>query len=188
VNRERVEATGPAAEELFRFEGDFSSVRIDWLTAEVRRRMETAPVAARARARLFASFVEMTQNIIQYASPDGAGGPRRSGAIAFGRDPDGYWVRSRNPVRSTHAERLRARLERIRSMDPEEITAAYRARLTTSREVDPLSRGAGLGLLGIARSTGGALSYQLEPSTPSGGEPFMFSLHVAVRAAPGESA
>jgi hypothetical protein len=188
VSRERAGATGASAEELFRFEGDFSSVRIDWLTTEVRRRMETAPVAARARARLFASFVEMTQNIIQYAAPDGDGGHRRSGAIAFGRAPDGYWIRSRNPVRSTHAERLRARLERIRSMDPEEIVAAYRARLTTSREVDPLSRGAGLGLLGIARSTGGALSYQLEPSTPSGGEPFMFSLHVAVRAAPGESA
>jgi hypothetical protein len=153
--------------------------------------METAPVATRARARLFATFVEMTQNIIQYAEPERReGGPRRSGAIAFGRDPHGYWVRSRNPVRSTHAERLRSRLERIQSMGPDEITAAYRARLGSSRtrEVDPLSRGAGLGLLGIARSTGGALSYRLEPALSGGGEPYTFSLHVAVRAAPGESA
>lgn len=185
----RTDGAGAGGEELFRFEGDFSSVAIDWLTSEVRRRMEAAPVASRARARLFASFVEMTQNIIQYAEPDGAGRARRSGAIAFGRDPQGYWVRSRNPVRSTHAERLRSRLERIRSMPPDEITAAYRARLgARTREPDPLSRGAGLGLLGIARSTGGSLSYRLEPAAPGGGEPYMFSLHVAVRAAPGEAA
>jgi hypothetical protein len=170
--------------EYFRFEGDFSSVAIDWLTSEVRQKMETAPVAPRARARLFASFVEMTQNILHYAEPDGAQGRRRSGAISLGRDADGYFVISRNPVRGVHAERLRSRLARIQSMGPEEITAAYRQGLSSdrSRAADPLSRGAGLGLLSIARTTNGALSYRLDPCRPGGGEPYTFSLRATVRA------
>jgi hypothetical protein len=169
--------------EFFRFEGDFSSVPIDWLTSEVRQKMETVPVAPRARAKLFASFVEMTQNILHYSEPEGAQGRRRSGAIALGRDAEGYFVASRNPVRGEHAERLRTRLRRIQSMAPDEVTAAYRQGLSTGRErADPLSRGAGLGLLSIARTTNGALSYRLDPSRPGGGEPYFFSLRATVRA------
>jgi hypothetical protein len=178
---------GPS-EEFFRFEGDFSAVAIDWLTSEVRQKMEAVPVAPRARARIFASFVEMTQNILHYSEPDGARGRRRSGAIALGRDSDGYFVTSRNPVRGVHAERLRARLDRIRTMGPDEISAEYRRGLAAGpdRAADPLSRGAGLGLLSIARTAYGALSYRLDPSIPGGGEPYTFSLRATVRA--GESA
>ena len=169
--------------EFFRFEGDFSAVAIDWLTSEVRRKMEAVPVAPRARARLFASFVEMTQNILHYAEPDGPG-RRRAGAIALGRDGEGYFVASRNPVRGVHAERLRHRLGRIQSMGPDELTAAYRQGLSAGRDraADPLSRGAGLGLLSIARTSNGTLSYRLDPSRPGGGEPFTFSLRATVRA------
>lgn len=168
--------------EIFRYEGDFAAVRIDWLTSEVRRRMEAAPVAPKARARLFASFVEMAQNIIQYAAPArGQQGPRRGGAVAFGRDGDGYWVASTNRVAGVHAARLRERLERIRAMGPAEVRAAYQARLAEGlgRAADPLSRGAGLGLLSIARAAGGGLSYRLEDAE---GEPFTFSLRATVTA------
>jgi hypothetical protein len=169
--------------EYFRFEGDFSAVAIDWLTSEVRQKMESVPVAPRARAKLFASFVEMTQNILHYSEPDGAQGRRRSGAIALGRDAEGYFVSSRNPVRSVHAERLQTRLRNIQSMGPDEVTAAYRQGLSAARDraADPLSRGAGLGLLSIARTTNGALSYRLDPSRSSGGEPYTFSLRATVR-------
>jgi hypothetical protein len=169
--------------EFFRFEGDFSAVAIDWLTSEVRQKMETIPVAPRARARLFASFVEMTQNILHYAEPEGPG-RRRAGAIALGRDAEGYFVVSRNPVRGVHAERLRTRLGRIQAMGPEEVTTAYRERLTAGRDraADPLSRGAGLGLLSIARTSNGAVSYRLDSARPDGGEPFTFSLRATVRA------
>jgi hypothetical protein len=168
--------------EYFRFEGDFAAVPIDWLTTEVRQRMETVPVAPRARARLFASFVEMAQNILHYAEPEPHAGRRRAGSIAFGRDPDGYWVSSRNPVRSAHAERLEARLRRLQSMAPDEVTAAFRERLASGKPPDPLSRGAGLGLLSLARSTRGALQYRLDP-TGSGEEArYTFSLRASVRA------
>jgi hypothetical protein len=169
--------------EFFRFEGDFSAVAIDWLTTEVRRKMETVPVAPRARARLFANFVEMTQNILHYAEPEGPG-RRRAGAITLGRDAEGYFVASRNPVRGAHAERLRTRLGRIQAMAPDEITSAYRQRLAAGRDraADPLSRGAGLGLLSIARSSNGAVSYRLDPARPGGGESFTFSLRATVRA------
>jgi hypothetical protein len=167
--------------EYFRFEGDFSAVAIDWLTSEVRRKMEAVPVAPRARTRLFASFVEMTQNILHYAEPESPG-RRRAGAISLGRDAGGYFVASRNPVRGVHAERLRTRLGRIQSMGPDEITAAYRQGLSAERVRDPLSRGAGLGLLSIARTTNGAVSYRLDPLRPGGGEPYTFSLKATVRA------
>jgi len=170
--------------EYFRFEGDFSAVPIGWLTSEVRQKMESVPVAPRARTKLFASFVEMAQNILHYSEPDGPRGPRRSGAIALGRDSEGYFVASRNPVRGSHAERLRTRLHRIQAMGPDEVTAAFRQGLSGERDraADPLSRGAGLGLLSIARSTNGALSFRLDPSRPGGGEPYTFSLRATVRA------
>jgi hypothetical protein len=174
---------GGAGSEIFRFEGDFAAVPIDWLTGEVRQRMEVAPVEPRARARLFASFVEMTQNIIRYAEPAGGeGGARRAGAVALGRDQAGWWVFSSNPVGGAHAARLRERLERIQAMGPEELKAAYQDRLGQGmgRAVDPLSRGAGLGLLSIARTAGGAFTYRLDPPAPGGGA-YTFSLRAMVQ-------
>ena len=175
---------GPAAgEELFGYQGDFAAVRIDWLTGEARRRMELASVASRARSRLFASFVEMTQNIIQYGEPSrAADGPRRAGAIAFGRAPEGYWVSSHNPVGEVHAARLRERLGWIQAMSLEEIRAAYQQRLAQGlgRSTDPHSRGAGLGLLSIARTAGGAVWFRLDPP-PAAGAPHAFSLRAVVR-------
>ena len=180
---DQIATGGSTSAEIFRFEGDFAAVRIDWLTSQVRERMETAPVASRPRARLFASFIEMTQNIIQYAEPARAdGGPRRAGVVALGQDADGYWISSRNQVGRAHATRLRERLERIQAMSPEEIKAAYLERLAqgTNAVSDPMSRGAGLGLLSMARTTGGALTFRLDPPVPGSGT-FTFSLRATVR-------
>src|SRR5262249_11417558 len=135
---------------------------------------------AKARSRLFASFVEMVQNVIHYAAPDvRPGGPRRRGTIELGSGAAGFWIHCSNPVRGDHATRLQERLEAIRQMSPEDITTEYRRKLNddSKREPDPLSRGAGLGLLSIARNSAGPLTYSLNASTDGA---FTFSLLATV--------
>jgi len=169
-------------EVLYRFAGDFSNTPVDRLAEEVRTRLQEVPVPSRARSRLFASFVEMTQNVIHYAAPDPMpGGARRKGSIELGAEARGFWIRCTNQVRADHASRLRERLAAICDMSPGEITAAYRQRLndTSPRSSDPLSRGAGLGLLAIARNSSLPLDWELNVrDAPQGA--WTFSLRATV--------
>jgi hypothetical protein len=166
-----------SSEVLYRFDGDLSATPVTQLADEVRLRLAEAP--AKVRSRLFSNFVEMTQNVIHYAEADPRpGGPRRHGAIALGRDSKGYWVSCTNRVGQDHALRLRQRLEAIRQMSPEDITAAYRRKLNDDghRKADPMSRGAGLGLLSIARNSSHPLSYDLDGDRGS----FTFSIRATL--------
>lgn len=159
---------------LLYFTGEFSPAIAAALADSLRRRLEAHVADRPTRRRLFATFVEMTQNVLHYAAPpaeapdDGAAEPagRRKGAVAMGQAGDEYWVVCANLVAAAQAPRLAARLEAVRRLSPAELHDAYRSQLANDRHEleDPQSRGAGLGLLTIARACTSPLEYQLAPT------------------------
>jgi uncharacterized protein DUF6272 len=109
---------------------------------------------------VFAVFVEQMQNIIRYsaemaqstpppASDAGALMEIRYGILTIGKEGNDYVVCAGNLVRKSDAERLRARLSKIRDMSKEELKALYKERLRGDPEEG--SKGAGLGFMEIAR-------------------------------------
>jgi Family of unknown function (DUF6272) len=113
---------------------------------------------------VFAVFVEQMQNIIRYsaekgASPSAANGEPGAGAgaaselrygiMTIGREADGFVVKAGNLVDKSDVERLRARLEQIRSADRDTLKAMYKETLKAEPEAG--SKGAGVGFIEIAR-------------------------------------
>lgn len=109
---------------------------------------------------VFAIFVEQMQNIIRYsaekahqesppATEAGALKEMRYGILTIGREGDDYVVCAGNLVRQEDVERLKERLGRIRNMSKDDLKALYKEQLRADPEQG--SKGAGLGLLEIAR-------------------------------------
>ena len=184
---------------LLYFTGEFSPAITAALADSLRRRLETHGVDRPTRRRLFATFVEMTQNILHYAAPlpaaadqeeDGAAASaRRRGAVAMGQTGDEFWVVCANLVDATLVPRLRGRLEALHGLSPEGLHQAYRRQLQDDQHAqsDPLSRGAGLGLLTIARACTAPLEYRLEPEPSSGGRLAVFHLCARLTTTPDRS-
>ena len=112
--------------------------------------------------RVFSVFVEQAQNIIRYSTETlakaGQGVNRiSSGLITVGCEDGRFFVVCGNVMRQSDAVPLRARLEKIRNLDPAGIKAYYLERIRDAD--DPDSMGASLGLIEIARRASEPISY-----------------------------
>jgi hypothetical protein len=188
------------------FTGEFSPAIATALADSLRRRLERHGLAAPMRRRLFSTFVEMTQNILLYAAPspaplladeepdgslDGLAAPqgleavtpgpgeiRRRGAVALGQTDDEVWVVCANLVPAERVDRLRGKLEALRGLDAAALREAYRRQLANDdhEATDLVSKGAGLGLVTIARACTSPLEWQLSPDPETGGLLSIFHL------------
>jgi len=147
---------------LFYYTGEFSQNVIGAMTDTLKQRLDAVGVSGPARRKLFSTFVEMSQNIMHYADAAPSGGAK-VGALAVGKTGDSkYWIVSGNPVRVEHVERIKGKVEPLRTMTIDEIKAAYREQLRNDdHEQDAVSRGAGLGFLTVAREASEPLQYQI---------------------------
>lgn len=166
---------------LLYFTGEFTPAVTAALSDSLRRRLEERVADPRLRRRLFATFVEMVQNVLHYAAPsEGPAGDaaRRKGSVALGQAGDEFWVACANLVDAAQTPRLSGRLEAVSALGPEALQRAYRRQLANDahERQDPLSRGAGLGLLTIARAATAPLEYLITPDPNGDGTRAVFHL------------
>ena len=147
---------------LFYYTGEFSQNVIGAMSDTLKQRLDAAGVSGPSRRKLFSTFVEMSQNIMHYANTEEGNGSK-VGALAIGRNGDNkYWIVSGNPVRIEHVERIKGKVEPLRSMTLDEIKTAYREQLRNDEhDKDAVSRGAGLGFLTVAREASEPIEYQI---------------------------
>jgi hypothetical protein len=151
---------------IFFYAGEFSSPVVAAAADIVKQRLQGEDTSGATRRKLFSSFVEMAQNITHYAVE---GDPTRPGvtngkhgAIAVGQSEAGhFWIACANRVDVAHVPGISDKLNRLRTMSLDEIRQHYRAQLhNTDHETEnPGSRGAGLGLLTIARDSTAPLEF-----------------------------
>ncbi|THF66904.1 hypothetical protein E6C76_00465 [Pseudothauera nasutitermitis] len=157
VFRQRASSDGV----LFYYTGEFSANVIGAMSDTVRERLEALGTPGRLGRKVFSTFMEMAQNILHYADETACEGGR-IGALAVGQEHGKFYVLCGNPVRTDHVERLRARLDPLRRMTLDEIKAAYRDQLRSDTNAgDPISKGAGLGFLTVAREASEPIDYHI---------------------------
>ncbi|HTH93999.1 MAG TPA: SiaB family protein kinase [Rhodocyclaceae bacterium] len=146
---------------LFFYTGEFSKNVIGAMSDALRSRLEGTSLSAPMRRKVFSTFVEMSQNVLHYADPESDG--TKVGALAVGRNGDKYFVMSGNPVRVEYVDRIKDKVEPLRTMTLDEIKAAYREQLRNDEheQTDTQSRGAGLGFLTVARDASEPIEYQI---------------------------
>ncbi len=195
---ERFQASAQGCGVLFYYAGEFTPAVIAAAADSLKARLATEDATGPAKRKLFSTFVEMAQNILHYAAATPAADgtlPTPRGAIAVGREDMAdiaeaaqghYWIVCSNPVDVDFVPRLTEKLNAVRAMSLEEIKQSYREQLRnpTHSADDPISKGAGLGLLTIARDSCAPLEYSFaSTSTASSTSTATDPAHPGVRTA-----
>ena len=156
---------------IFYYVGYFSQTIIAAMAEAVKLRVEHAGAVALTRRKLFSSFIEMAQNIVHYSADsydkNGHTEPSiRHGAVFISLTDERYYLHCANPVNAVVAEKLREKLEHLRSLTIDEIKLEYKEMLRS--ETPPDSKGAGLGFLTMARDASAPLEFEFSPPTEDG--------------------
>lgn len=173
-------ATAGSGQIALRFSGEFSQASVLLLGEAFRWSLEATAVRRPVRRKAFVVFVEMAQNIVHYARAVGNEGVRIGSVELRVAETGKVTLSCSNPVSPDQVDRIRGKLERVRALSPEEIRRAYREQLhDETHESDQISRGAGLGLLTLAREASAPLEYRID--YPSGKQAYpQFHLSVVV--------
>lgn len=164
---------------LICFNGPFSHSIIEELGKAVKKHLENEDVQKSAMMDVFSVYIEATQNVRNYGNrPDLSEAERpklNTGIIVIAKQEDRYVVHSGNCVRHDHGSELVRRLDLLSGLDKPALKAMYKEVL---RQELPLGkRGAGLGLIEMARKAREPLQYSLIPE----GEGYaFFSLQVVL--------
>lgn len=164
VDYRALEQAAAANGMLFFHQGEMTAQVVEVAGRQLRACLDDEGVGGPLARRVFSTFVEMAQNVIHYGADEGGETPTRMATIALGRsvDPDQrYWLVCSNRVQVQDIARLDEKLRAVQSMSADEIKAAYRSQLRNDAhaETDRISKGAGLGLLTIARDARAPLEY-----------------------------
>ncbi|MEO5339059.1 MAG: SiaB family protein kinase [Magnetococcus sp. MYC-9] len=140
---------------LFCARGPMSQEIIEMLESVLRSRVEQEQSDGSKTLRVFSVFVEQVQNIIRYSeervhAPTGHG-ELGVGMVVVGHRQDHFFVSCGNLIKTSNRPHLERQLQTIQGMNREELRAHFKERGRSGPL--PGSRGAGLGLIEMARKS-----------------------------------
>lgn len=162
---------------LLCFNGPISRSLIEEIGNALKNYLEVEQARPAEAMDVFSSYIEMTQNIRQYALHHNYGDSDAAATVVIARDPQGrYVVTVGNRVEITDGQRLVDRVKELALMDKAELKAIYKAQLRQPRDPSATT-GAGLGLIDLARRATAGIEATLSPHGDGRG---FFSLSVVI--------
>jgi Family of unknown function (DUF6272) len=153
---------------IFTYSGYLTESVLSGVGEAVKQKLAMEEADTTTMRSVFAVFVEQMQNMIRYSAekigpePDEASLAQpfelRHGILTIGREGDEYSVHAGNLIKVADVERLRARLNEIAAMDKDQLKSLYKAKLRAGPDAD--SKGAGVGLVEIARRSSRAIDFE----------------------------
>lgn len=149
---------------LLSFKGDLSPELVTALLGIVERKMELIEPDAKARKRVFNVVMECLQNLYHHnkrpAEPAlSVGDPH--GVVMIAHHSEGYSVLTGNLMAGADVDRMKEHLDRINALGADQLRDLYKATLANGRFSE--RGGGGLGMIDIARKSGGKLEYGFVP-------------------------
>ena len=166
---------------MLSFKGELSPELITVILGLVERKLDAIEPDAKARKRVFNVVVECLQNLYHHnghlrVSAEGVERTEEPhGVVMIARNEKGYSVLTGNFMRGNEVGQLKGHLDRINALDSEALREWYRAKLNDGQYSD--AGGGGLGMIDIARRSGGKLEYAFVPYDKDSA---FFSLNVNV--------
>ena len=105
--------------------------------------------------KIFAVFIEMAQNILHYSAERNTSSDEGVGIMTLREKDDSFYLSSGNVVMNQNAERIKSKCEIVNSSNKEELKAMHQDQIRKGRPEG--SKGAGLGLIDIARKVDGPI-------------------------------
>jgi hypothetical protein len=148
---------------VFAFKGSMSQALLVRFGEMIREDLFSGSKGSEIRT-VFSVFVELAQNITRYSaerSSDTPQGEAGCGVIVVSETADHYTVASGNLIDNRRLTQMAARLQAMAGLSPEALRKQYREQVKAAPPEG--SVGAGLGLLDMARRSGGGLRYSVHP-------------------------
>ncbi len=138
----------------------------------LKTRMEIDDLPMAASMAVFSVFVEQMNNVQLYSSE--CTGMEHAdeqdenqiffagGVFILGTQGKSYYLQTGNVMKNEHVSLIRERVDHLNSLDKAQLRKYYKERLR-SEDDNPDSRGAGLGLIEIARRASSKIKCEFEP-------------------------
>lgn len=166
---------------MLSFKGILTPELITALLVIVERKLMVLEAEPKARKRVFNVVVECLQNLYHHNGGNRTDGEEpmnakdRNGVVMIARSETGYSVLTGNFMADQEVGKLKNHLDRINALDAEALRQWYRAKLADGTYSE--AGGGGLGMIDIARRSGGKLEYAFVPYDKDSS---FFSLNVNV--------
>ncbi len=106
--------------------------------------------------KIFAVFIEMAQNILHYSNERNKATDEGVGIMTLKEVEDTFYLSSGNIILKPNAEKIKSKCEIVNSSNKEELKAMHQDQIRKGRPEG--SKGAGLGLIDIARKVDGPIN------------------------------
>lgn len=151
---------------VFLYHGYVSEKLLAGIGAALRLRLESEGIKPVVARTLFAIYVEQLQNVIRYSADELKGEPPDDatcyGEVVIGVEGTKHFVICGNMMADGLVPRLEERLSRLKNLSKDELKDLYKAQMKLGPEED--SKGAGLGLIDIARKASEPIEYAFVPA------------------------
>ncbi len=165
------------------YRGHFDQNITDNILLLTESNLEKEEQSSKVRKRIYSIMVEGLQNITRHQDDSDSATNEYYGIFVIQKKEDKYYITTGNAVDKDHIDNLKRLLEKINSLEKDELKDYYKEVL----EEGSLSNkgGAGLGLIDMARKSGNKLLYEFVPIN----EQFLyFYLHTVPSLAEGSDA
>ncbi len=151
---------------MFYYCGPVAHAGIEGVAHTLKKNLEYEEAENFTASAVFSVFIEQMQNVLNYSAerlpqdePDQNG--ISIGVMVIGHEENGYYILCGNRVYNVDIPRLRSKLETIQGMSKEELKNLYKERRRMEPESE--SKGAGLGLIEMARKGKRPMEYRFVP-------------------------
>ena len=151
------------------YSGPIWANSIDGMAEILLKRLEFDDMTMSASQSVFSIFIEQINNMMMYSAEkeqknnsEGELQEISSGIFILGVQDNVYFVQSGNMVTDRNAETLKSRIDYLNTLDKKELRQYYKQQMNAEND-NPESKGAGIGLIEIARRASGPIEYEFEP-------------------------
>jgi len=151
------------------YSGPIWASGIDGLADMMLKRLEFDEVSTSASQSVFSVFIEQINNMMMYSAEkdsksdtEGNAVEVSKGIFILGVQKDSYFIQTGNLVSNYSAEILKERIDYLNTLDKQELRQYQRERMKADND-NLESKGAGLGLIVVARRATSPIEYEFEP-------------------------
>lgn len=153
---------------FFSFNGPISDVIVKEIVDILKHILKSENAGTSTIFNLFSVVVELLQNMHYYSATRTKQGESDEdekdmglGMLFMGIENNDYFILCGNPISNHKIESLKQKLAVIRDMDKKQLRRYYKEKLKMQPDED--SRGAGLGLIEVAKKAAKPIEYNFQP-------------------------
>jgi hypothetical protein len=150
---------------VFCYCGPISHAIIEGIGHTLRIDLEIEKMRMSISQSIFSIFIEQMQNILNYSEDRIVKDTEvekelRMGILVIGQEEDKFYVYCGNKIFNKDVQNIQDKIDEISGLDKDQLKALYKER----RKMEPEegSKGAGLGLIEMARKSGRPLEYDFK--------------------------